>query len=50
MVEFLVVDRPSAYNVIIGQPALNNLKAITSTYNMMMKFLTEEGDREVKGD
>jgi hypothetical protein len=49
MVDFLVVDRPSTYNVIIGRPALNKLKAITSTY-LMMKFPTKNGIRELKGN
>jgi hypothetical protein len=43
MVDFLVIDRPSAYNAIIGQPTLNKLRAATSTYHLMMKFPTEEG-------
>ncbi|XP_059450872.1 uncharacterized protein LOC132181637 [Corylus avellana] len=50
MVDFLVVDRPSAYNVIIGWLALNKLKVVTSTYHLKMKFSTEEGVGEVKGD
>ncbi|XP_059431628.1 uncharacterized protein LOC132165150 [Corylus avellana] len=50
MVDFLVIDRPGAYNAIIGRLALNKLKAVTSTYHLMMKFSTEEGVREVKGD
>ena len=50
MVDFLVVDRPSVYNAIIGRPGLNKLRAATSTYHLMKKFLTEEGVREVKGD
>jgi hypothetical protein len=50
MVEFLVVDQPSAYNVIIGRSALNKLRAATSTYHLMMKFPTEEGVGEVRGD
>jgi hypothetical protein len=50
MVDFLVVNRPSAYNVIIGRPALNKLKAITSTYHLMMKFPTKNGIGELKGN
>jgi hypothetical protein len=43
MIDFLVIDQPSAYNAIMGRPALNKLRAMTSTYHLMMKFLTEEG-------
>ena len=50
MVDFLVVDQPYTYNAIIGRPRLNKLRAATSTYHLMMKFLTEEGVGEVKGD
>jgi hypothetical protein len=50
MVDFLVVDRPSAYNTINGRPGLNKLRAATSTYHLMMKFPTEEEVGEVKGD
>jgi hypothetical protein len=50
MVKFLVVDRPSAYNAIFGRTPLNELKAVTSTSHLSMKFLTTEGVRVVKGD
>lgn len=33
LVEFFVVDYASAYNVILGRPTLQNLKAIPSTYH-----------------
>lgn len=41
-VKCLVVDCPSAYNVIIGQPTLNALGAIVSTPHLAMKLITEE--------
>lgn len=50
VVDFLIVDRPPAYNAIIGRPTLNRMKAITLTYHLLMCFLTEEGVGEVKGD
>jgi hypothetical protein len=49
-VEFLVVDCPSAYNVIIGRPTLNKLRAVTSTYHLLVRFPTEQGIGELKGD
>ena len=48
--DFLVVDCPSSYNVIIGRPTLNHWKATTSTYCLKVKFLTENGVGKVKGD
>lgn len=35
---FLVVDTTSVYNIIIGQPTLNALQVIMSTYHLAMKF------------
>ncbi|XP_030925477.1 uncharacterized protein LOC115952442 [Quercus lobata] len=47
---FLVVDSPSSYNVIIGRPTLNCWKVATSTYYLKVKFPTEQGVGEIKGD
>ena len=49
-VEFLVVNCSSAYNVIIGHPTLNKLRAVTSTYHLLDRFLTEHSIGELKGD
>jgi hypothetical protein len=35
-VEFLIVDCPLAYNVIISRPTLNKLRAVTSTYHLLV--------------
>ena len=48
--DFLMVDCPSSYNVIIGRPTLNRWKAATSTYCLKMKFLIDNGVGEVKRD
>ena len=40
---FLVVDAPSAYNVLLGRPSLNAIKVIPSAYHMMIKFPTTSG-------
>jgi hypothetical protein len=48
MVKFLLVDRPSAYNAILGRTALNDLKVVTSTSHWKIKFLTKKGIGEVK--
>ena len=39
-VRFLIVDAPSAYNVLLGRPSLNAIKAIPSAYHMVIKFPT----------
>ena len=47
---FLVVDYPSSYNVIIGRSTLNKWKAATSTYCLKVKFPTDNRIGEVKED
>uniref|UniRef100_A0A2N9H026 Reverse transcriptase/retrotransposon-derived protein RNase H-like domain-containing protein n=1 Tax=Fagus sylvatica TaxID=28930 RepID=A0A2N9H026_FAGSY len=41
-VEFLLVDCPLAYNVIIGRPTLNKLRAVTSTYHLLVPEATHQ--------
>ena len=48
--DFLVVDYLSLYNVIIGRLTLNHWEATTSTNYLKVKFPTEHGIGEVKGD
>ena len=48
--DFLVVDCPSSYNVIIRRPKVNHWKAAMSTYCLKVKFPTENGVGEVIGD
>ena len=48
--DFLVVDCPSSYNVIIERPTLNRWKAITSTYCLKVKFPTNNRVSKVRGD
>ena len=47
---FLIVDAPSAYNMLLGRPSLNVIKAIPSAYHMMIKFPTISGVGMVRGD
>ena len=49
-VRFLIVDAPSAYNMLLGRPSLNAIKAIPSAYHMMIKFPTVSGVGMVRGD
>ncbi|KAL0402076.1 UNVERIFIED_CONTAM: hypothetical protein Slati_4237500 [Sesamum latifolium] len=50
MVCFLIVDMPSAYNLILGRPALNIFQVVVSTYQMKLKFPIGDGVGKVKGD
>ena len=43
MVDFLVVDNPSPYNIILGRTALNKAKAVISTHHLKVKFPTPNG-------
>ena len=47
---FLIVDAPSAYNMLLGRPFLNAIKSIPSAYHMMIKFPTVSGVGLVRGD
>ena len=49
-VRFLIVDAPSAYNVLLGRPSLNAIKAIPPAYHMVIKFPTTNGVGMVRGD
>ena len=46
---FLIVDAPSAYNMLLGRPSLNAIKAIPSAYHMIIKFPTMHGVGMVRG-
>ena len=47
---FIVVDCPSAYNVVIGTPILVDLRAVTSIWHLAMKFPTDAGVGRVLGN
>ena len=49
-VRFLIVDASYAYNVLLGRPSLNAIKAISSAYHMVIKFPTTNGVGMVQGD
>ncbi|XP_071926225.1 uncharacterized protein [Coffea arabica] len=49
-VNFVVVKQSSPYNVFLGRPALNALRAIPSTFHLSVKFPTPGGIAEVRGD
>ncbi|RDX96689.1 Retrovirus-related Pol polyprotein from transposon 17.6, partial [Mucuna pruriens] len=40
---YTVIEAEASYNIIMGRPALNRLKAIVSTYHLCMKYPTSEG-------
>ena len=43
IVDFAVVDHPAIYNVIMGTPWLNAMKAVPSTYHLGINFPTHNG-------
>jgi len=42
-IKYLVVNAPSAYNILLGRPALNRIGAVASTRHMKMKLHSLEG-------
>lgn len=48
MLDFSVAKVLLVYNVILGKPCIRMAKVILSTYHLIMKFLIEEGIREVR--
>ena len=49
IVNFTVVDHPAIYNMIMGTPWLNAMKAVPSTYHLGVKFLTQSGVAAIWG-
>ena len=49
-VRFLIVDTPSAYNMLLGRPSLNAIRAVPSAYHMVIKFPTANGVGMVRGN
>ena len=49
-VRFLIIDAPSAYNMLLGRPSLNAIRAVPSTYHMVIKFLTANGVGMARGN
>ncbi|KAM2340798.1 hypothetical protein ACFX1X_020214 [Malus domestica] len=47
---FLVLDCPTVYNVILGRTGINDLKAMVSTHMLLMKFPTLYGNGYIRGD
>ncbi|XP_042432929.1 uncharacterized protein LOC122019537 [Zingiber officinale] len=50
IINFIIVDAPSTYNVILGRPTLNKFRAVVSTYFQKIKFSVDDRVGEVKGN
>ena len=49
-VRFLIIDAPSAYNLLLGRPSLNAIRAVPSAYHKVIKFPTGNGVGMVQGN
>lgn len=50
LVDFLVVNKQSSYNIIIGHSNMSALHTVSYIYHLTLKFPTPMGLRVVKGD
>ncbi|KFK24531.1 hypothetical protein AALP_AAs73658U000200 [Arabis alpina] len=50
MVDFTVSDHPAIYNMIMGTPWLNLMRAVPSTYHLCLKFPTPIGIKTIWGN
>ena len=50
MADFLVVDQPSAYNVIIGRPLMKKTNMVPVVYCLTVKFPTPTKVGYIKAD
>ncbi|XP_028110847.1 uncharacterized protein LOC114309337 [Camellia sinensis] len=48
-VEFLVINLPSPYNIIMGRTWLHAIQAVPSTYHQLLRFLTQHGIEQIRG-
>ena len=48
--KFLIVEAPSAYNMLLGMSSLNAIRAIPSAYHMVVKFPTMNVVRNARGN
>ena len=49
-VRFLIIDAPSAYNMLLGRPSLNAIRFVPSSYHMVITFPTANGVGMVRGN
>ena len=49
-IDFLIIDYPSTYDIILGRPTLNRLKVAMSTYYLKVKFPTAHEVGKIRGD
>lgn len=47
---FIVLNCPSAYNVVMGRPILVDLRAVVSKHHLSMKFPTTKGVGYLQGN
>ncbi len=47
--KFMILDSPSAYNVILGRPWIHKMEAVPSTYHQIIRFPTKWGIKEIYG-
>ncbi|XP_070005642.1 uncharacterized protein [Nicotiana sylvestris] len=48
--KFQVIDMDMAYDMILGRPWIHEMDAVPSTLHQVIKFLSQWGIRQIRGD
>ena len=49
-ITFVVLDSPSAYNVILGRQWIHEIRDVPSTFHQVIRFPTTWGVKEIRGE
>ena len=50
IMEFIILDVPSPYNVVLGRSGIHMMRAVSSTHHQLLKYPMPSGTANIRGD